>query len=104
MTAANWPVGRLSLGRRRPAPRTLSWSHITQGLDPDPLHQGDRGQSVERLQLALRHLGHYGGKLDGQFGPATAMAVSALQQGLGLEPTGTFDQATWYGLCFWSQP
>lgn len=104
MTAFDLPLSRLPLGRRRPAPQTLSWSHITQAIEPDPLQQGDRGLPVERLQLALRHLGHYGGELDGQFGPTTAAAVSALQHTLGLAPTGAFDQATWYGLSFWSQP
>lgn len=46
------------------------------------------------LQQSLAQAGHFGGKVDGVYGPATVDAVKALQQAHGLPVTGTVDKAT----------
>lgn len=68
-----------------------SYRHYTlrQG-DSDPRGQwsgGDRsigsGKPVEEAQIDLQVVGCYDGKIDGQFGAATALAVKRFQWNLG---------------------
>jgi Caspase domain/Putative peptidoglycan binding domain len=40
------------------------------------------------IQIALKALGHYGGRIDGVFGPASRRAVAAYQEQLGQAATG----------------
>lgn len=54
----------------------------------DVLRPGDKGEKVQRLQRILKLLGHYGGELDGSYGPQTTEAVKAFQKAVGLEPDG----------------
>jgi peptidoglycan hydrolase-like protein with peptidoglycan-binding domain len=46
------------------------------------------------LQTALQTTGHYDGKIDGIYGPATVDAVKKLQTASGLPVTGYVDRAT----------
>jgi murein L,D-transpeptidase YcbB/YkuD len=46
------------------------------------------------LQTALKATGHYDGKIDGVYGPATLDAVASLQKSKGLPVTGYVDRAT----------
>ncbi len=48
------------------------------------LRKGSRGLEVANLQSSLQRLGFYIGRVDGIYGPATAMAVMALQRSRGL--------------------
>jgi len=50
------------------------------------LRQGDRGASVELLQLALTRAGHNPVRIDGIFGMQTAAALRAFQRNSGLVP------------------
>lgn len=52
-----------------------------------------RGDDVAELQQQLSHLGFYYGHLDGEFGPRTRMAVTELQQNVGLVPDGICDNS-----------
>lgn len=45
--------------------------------------QGDEGQHVKSLQLALKDLGTYDGEIDGDFGPGTANALGQHVGGAG---------------------
>lgn len=52
------------------------------------LIKGDKNDDVRALQERLAELGYYDGTIDGSFGGGTEQAVMALQQAMGLEPTG----------------
>jgi hypothetical protein len=58
------------------------------------LKTGDSGPAVRDLQLALRFLGHAPGKVDGNYGAATAAAVAAFQREAGLPADGVVGPAT----------
>ncbi|MBT1004312.1 peptidoglycan-binding protein [Paenarthrobacter sp. DKR-5] len=53
-----------------------------------------RGDDVAELQRQLSHLGFYYGHIDGEFGQRTSLAVSELQQNLGLPVSGACDSET----------
>jgi len=53
-----------------------------------PLKLGAHGAAVIALQRALARLGYYSGRIDGQYGPGTADAVSRFQTASGLAPDG----------------
>lgn len=55
---------------------------------------GDAGPSVVRLQRQLQRLGTYTGPLDGRFGSATAVALTAFQRSRGLYNKPAVDIAT----------
>ena len=55
------------------------------------LYAGSQGEAVEALQLALKELGFYTGKVDGKFGSGTRSAVVAFQKMNGLNQTGSAD-------------
>ena len=52
------------------------------------LAEGASGELVAYLQTRLKQLGYFEGEVDGQYGSATASAVSAVQAAMGLEQTG----------------
>ena len=58
------------------------------------LYSGSKGDAVKALQSALKELGFYNGKADGEFGSGTRSAVTAFQAKNGLFQTGTADGAT----------
>lgn len=66
------------------------------GVDP-ALRRGSFGEAVIRLQERLRAKG-YMIAIDGDFGPATELAVSKVQQAAGLEPDGIVGNKTWAAL------
>lgn len=49
---------------------------------------------LRRIQQTLTERGHYGGAIDGAFGPATSAAIKAFQAEAGLPETGYPDQIT----------
>ena len=49
---------------------------------------------LRRIQQALTERGHYGGAIDGAFGPATSAAIKAFQAETSLPETGYPDQIT----------
>ncbi|GAA0400842.1 hypothetical protein GCM10009530_60870 [Microbispora corallina] len=71
---------------------------------PGAVRSGQRGADVQRVQEKLRRrmfgLGPSG--VDGDFGPATAVAVTAFQARNGLDATGVVDEETWRAL--WEAP
>lgn len=70
------------------------------------LQEGDTGTAVDRLQTLLIRRGYYcGGRKfggrevpDGEFGPATAVAVRDLQLSAGLGQTGAVEDSVWTAL------
>lgn len=58
---------------------------------------GSKGEAVRQLQRLLGSIG-YRLAADGDFGPATARAVTQLQKQQGLEPDGVVGEATWEAL------
>ena len=60
-----------------------------------PLHRGDSGVCVTRLQSLL--VGLFGAPIviDGHFGPATEASLTSLQTNAGLEADGYAGPATW---------
>ncbi len=48
------------------------------------LSNGSSGLAVTQMQIQLSELGYYSGRIDGYYGPDTAEAVRAFQQGNGL--------------------
>lgn len=68
----------------------------------DPVHypvlrRGSEGASVETLQVWLRSRG-YPLTIDGDFGPATELAVKTFQNGMGLKVDGVVGPVTWRAL------
>jgi peptidoglycan hydrolase-like protein with peptidoglycan-binding domain len=61
------------------------------------VRQGDTGPAVQALQVQLVKTGH-SVTTDGDFGPATASAVTAFQSGAGLSADGVAGPATWQAL------
>jgi peptidoglycan hydrolase-like protein with peptidoglycan-binding domain len=59
---------------------------------------GATGDTVRRLQRALRPTPNLGLVVDGVFGPATEAAVKEFQQGAGLVVDGTVGPQTWAAL------
>ena len=64
------------------------------GDPPDYTSRGSSGDSVEKLQQALKIKKFYTGVVDGKFGPATEAAVKAYQKSVGIRQTGKADYAT----------
>ena len=58
------------------------------------LRSGDTGAQVKALQQSLITLGYTGLQADGNFGPATAAAVTAFQTANGLTADGVVGQKT----------
>ena len=58
------------------------------------LYSGSQGEAVTALQSALKELGFYSGKTDGEFGSGTRSAVTAFQAKNGLSQTGSADAGT----------
>ncbi|MBR4537839.1 MAG: peptidoglycan-binding protein [Clostridia bacterium] len=64
------------------------------GDAPDYTQKGSSGDSVEKLQQALKIKGYYKDAVDGKFGNATESAVKAYQKAMGISQTGKADYAT----------
>ena len=64
------------------------------GNPPDYTQKGSSGDSVEKLQQALKIKGYYKDTVDGKFGNATESAVKAYQKAVGISQTGKADYAT----------
>ena len=64
------------------------------GDPPDYTQKGSSGDSVEKLQQALKIKGYYSDVVDGKFGNNTEKAVKAYQKAMGLSQTGKADYAT----------
>ena len=59
------------------------------------LQKGSSGAAVRRAQQALKALGYYEGKVDGNFSKAFEEAVIAFQKEFGLTPNGKLDEETY---------
>ena len=64
------------------------------GNPPDYTQKGSSGDSVEKLQQALKIKGYFSGTVDGKYGDQTVAAVKAYQRAMGLTQTGKADYAT----------
>ena len=72
-----------------------SVTRISQLGDPPAFTQkGSSGDSVEKLQQALKIKGYYTGAVDGLYGSGTEGAVKAYQKAVGISQTGKADYAT----------
>ena len=75
-------------------------------MDQQKLRLGDEGVAVERLQTLLIARGYYcGGRLyggrehpDGEFGPATEVALKDAQMAAGITQNGVVGSDTWSAL------
>ena len=68
---------------------------------PKTIRTGDRGPTVELLQLALERAGYDPGAVDGVFGEKTAAALRAFQGERHLERDGIAGRQTWPFLEAW---
>ena len=59
------------------------------------LKKGDSGKEVRVAQEALKKLGYYEGKTDGNFSKALEAAVISFQEDFGLKATGKLDEETY---------
>ena len=77
---------------------TSKYANITSisklGDPPNYTSRGSSGDSVEKLQQALKIKKYYTGVVDGKFGPNTEDAVKRYQKAMGLPQTGKADYAT----------
>ncbi|BAZ06632.1 peptidoglycan-binding protein [Calothrix sp. NIES-3974] len=58
------------------------------------LRLGDTGEAVKRLQTQLQQLGYYAGKIDGEYGISTRLAVARFQAAKGLSSDGVVGATT----------
>ena len=79
----------------------VKFKKLIEPLEPIDLKLGMKELQVGRLQLILKHYSYYSGSVDDYFGYKTQLAISNLQQDLGLEDSGELDGATWYAINFW---
>ena len=61
-------------------------------------HQGDQGQDIAGIQGQLNALGYNAGSADGDFGEATANAISNFQRDRGLDVDGVIGSETYRAL------
>lgn len=61
---------------------------------PSPTERYSSGDSVEKLQQALKIKGYFYGTVDGKYGDMTVSAVKAFQKAVGLSQTGKADILT----------
>lgn len=73
---------------------SLPSSISSLGDAPSACREGDRGNDVEKLQKALKILGHYSGTCDGIYGEHTVNAVKAFQKSRGLSQDGIAGKST----------
>jgi hypothetical protein len=81
----------------KPPPTTAPPTTATTPLvtaPSQPLTPGDTGKQVKILQQALKALGFYTGKADGDYGPNTQNAVEQFQGSKGLTADGIVGQQT----------
>lgn len=64
------------------------------GDPPGAMRIGDDNSDVKKLQKALKILGYYDGRLDGDYGTGTTAAVKAYQKDHGLEDDGVAGRST----------
>lgn len=64
------------------------------GTPPGAMRIGDDNSDVKKLQKALKILGYYDGKLDGNYGSGTTEAVKAYQEDHKLEADGVAGRST----------
>lgn len=67
---------------------------VAQAFTQRTLIRGSQGYDVDELQGRLKHLGFYGGKIDGYFGWRTYFDVRNFQYQFGLPITGKVDLKT----------
>lgn len=80
------------------AKSTSKYANVTSisklGNPPDYTQYGSSGDSVEKLQQALKIKGYYKGVVDGKYGEGTRSAVKTYQKAVGISQTGKADYAT----------
>lgn len=77
---------------------SLNLPVLSQTNPPTPrpnLRIGSQGVVVAELQAALKLLGFYPNRVDGNYAESTVIAVSRFQQAAGLNPDGIMNTATW---------
>lgn len=67
----------------------------TVSIELDVLNKGDKGNQVKTLQRLLLAVGYYSGKVDGDFGVKTNVAVRGYQKAKGLSIDGVVGKNTW---------
>lgn len=67
----------------------------TVSIEMDVLNKGDKGNQVKTLQRLLLAVGYYSGKVDGDFGVKTNVAVRGYQKAKGLSIDGVVGKKTW---------
>ena len=91
-------IGGSILWFARPEGKESGASWLPKAMAEDrgfvTLKKGSSGIDVNRSQLALRDLGYYTGKVDGNFSKVFEEAVMAFQEDFGLEKTGRIDEET----------
>lgn len=83
------------------AQRLLSIRRATGNRAPNgrpTLSVGEHGGFVTDLQMQLRDLGYFAGRIDGDFGPRTRAAVLAFQADAGIAVDGVVGPQTWDAL------
>ncbi len=84
-----------ALGTAESSSKYASATRISQlGDPPDYTQKGSSGDSVEKLQAALKIKGYYKGVIDGIYGNDTEAAVKAYQKAVGISQTGKADYNT----------
>lgn len=61
---------------------------------PMPFEMGHQGLHISTMQKTMQDMGHYGGAVDGSWGPKTQKSVAGFQKFMGLPETGKYDTQT----------
>ena len=75
--------------------QSSSWLPSAYAEEWKTLKKGSSGAEVRKAQTALKELGYYSGKIDGNFSKAFEEAVIAFQKDWDLKVTGALDRETY---------
>lgn len=85
--------------------RWKSGAHGSAAVDgPAVLERGSKGPAVEELQVKLADLGYYKGRVDGDFGGGTEIAVMDFQRDAAIQVDGRVGPGTRTALAGWTTP
>lgn len=82
------------VGESQIVPTVTPTTTPTPISDERMLRLGNTGEAVKRLQTQLKELGYYGGKIDGEYGVSTRLAVAKFQAAKGLSSDGVVGATT----------
>ena len=84
-------LGMLFEGKVKNSKGRTKTVSVVPSVEGFPISEGKEGDLVKKLQTALKNLGYYTGKVDGDCGSGTVKAIKSFQKKNNLKQTGIAD-------------